>query len=149
MTLFPTCLLVVLCHLLPLAHSLPNASECVADSDVTGFPACSYVQNQFNICSSFVPVSDAYNFYHCYCEQKFFDAILEYSSSTSLTCHFADGFNPVAKARSASVWVPPPLMPSSLPKYHSGTRHVTHLSTLVSPHPSCPPSVRRTTKATV
>lgn len=68
---------LILCSTPTRAQTLPNPSRCVADSGVTAFPACSYMYGQFSICSSYAAVSDAYNFYNCYCEQKYFNAIYE------------------------------------------------------------------------
>jgi len=70
-------IILALCAVLGTSQTLPNPSGCVANSGITAFPACEYMYGQFSICSQYAAVTDAYDFYHCYCEQRYFDAIWE------------------------------------------------------------------------
>ena len=66
------------------AQTVPNASRCVANSGVTAFPACQYIYSDFSTCSAYAAASSAYQYYNCYCQQKFFDALFDCDSEERL-----------------------------------------------------------------
>ena len=66
------------------AQTVPNASRCVANSGITAFPACQYVYNDFSTCSAYAAASSASQYYNCYCQQKFFNALFDCDSEERL-----------------------------------------------------------------
>jgi hypothetical protein len=66
------------------AQTVPNPSRCVANSGVTAFPACEYVYNEFSTCSAYAAASSAYQYFNCYCQQKYFNALFDCDSEERL-----------------------------------------------------------------
>lgn len=64
--------------------TLPDPARCVAGSGVTAFPACKYVLSEFATCSAYAAASSAYDYYNCYCAQKYFDSLFDCNSEERL-----------------------------------------------------------------
>lgn len=64
--------------------TVPDPARCVAGSGVTAFSACQYVYSQFATCSAYAAASSAYDYYNCFCDQNYFDALFDCNSEERL-----------------------------------------------------------------